>query len=185
MDTENRQTEPYSGGEFADRYRRHADTVYRLCYLLLRNTEDADDAVQSVFLKLFNYKGSFQDTEHEKAWLIVTARNTCKDMLKSWWRSRRRDLDVLPEKTCWPHDDHDKRDVLERLLRLPDTYRTVLYLYYYEGYSVKEMSAMLKRKESTLQTQLAKGRERLKTELGGIYGERSTPKGAVSRADTQ
>ncbi|MGG1639210.1 RNA polymerase sigma factor [Paenibacillus sp. FSL K6-3182] len=154
--------------EFSEMYERNIDMVYRLCFILLKNTMDADDAVQSVFLKLFKHNKTFNDREHEKAWLIVTAKNTCKDVLKSWWKSRRVDVDVLSEKTYWDNNEQ-QRDILEKLLRLPEKYRTVLYLYYVEDYSVKEISKLLDRKESTLQTQLSKGRTRLKDDLGGIY----------------
>lgn len=164
--------------EFAEIYHRNIDTVYRLCYIYLRNTADADDAVQSIFIKLFKCNISFHDREHEKAWLIVTTKNTCKDVLKSWWRSRRVDLDELPERTHWDNDEH-RRDVLEKLLRLPEKYRTVLYLYYVEDYSVKEISKLLDRKESTLQTQLSKGRERLRADLGGIYVESKPTQGTI------
>jgi RNA polymerase sigma factor (sigma-70 family) len=154
--------------EFAEIYQRNIDMVYRLCFILLKNTTDSDDAVQSIFLKLFKYNNAFHDRDHEKAWLIVTTKNTCKDVLKSWWRSRWVDVDVLPEKTYWDNNEQ-QRDILEKLLRLPEKYRTVLYLYYVEDYSVKEISKLLDRKESTLQTQLSKGRTRLKADLGGIY----------------
>lgn len=165
--------------EFAEIYRRNVDTVYRLCYILLKNTADADDAVQSIFLKLLNHDKPFNDREHEKAWLIVTTKNYCKDVLKSWWKSRRTDVDVLPEKTVWGNEEH-QGEILERLLSLPDKYKTVLYLYYYEGYSVKEISRLLNRKESTLQTQLAKGRERLKVDLkGGGYVDREPSQGTI------
>ncbi|TYP74583.1 RNA polymerase sigma factor [Paenibacillus methanolicus] len=171
--------------EFADLYERHIDRVYRLCFILLRNSADADDAVQSVFLKLFKHGQTFRDREHEKAWMIVTAKNTCKDILKSWWRSRRVDLDALPENTYWDRHDERRRDVLERLLRLPEKYRTVLYLYYVEDYSVREISRLLDRKESTLQTQLAKGRARLKADWGGKQGEGQPAQGAIGIAEAK
>lgn len=164
--------------EFAEVYERNMDMVYRLCFVLLKNTADADDAVQSVFLKLFKHKKTFYEREHEKAWLIVTTKNTCKDVLKSWWRSRRVDIDALPEKTHWDHDEQ-QRDILEKLLRLPEKYRTVLYLYYVEDYSVKEIAKLLDRKESTLQTQLSKGRSRLKIELGGKYRDGKPIQGSI------
>ncbi|MFB9328886.1 RNA polymerase sigma factor [Paenibacillus aurantiacus] len=171
--------------EFAEIYDRHIDRVYRMCFILLRNTADADDAVQSVFLKLFKHDKAFREPEHEKAWLIVTTKNTCKDMLKSWWRSRRVDLDVLPEKTYWDRHDEGQRDVLERLLRLPEKYRTVLYLYYVEDYSVREIAQLLDRKESTLQTQLAKGRERLRAEWGGKTIDGTPDQGTIGIAEAK
>ena len=175
----NRQSSEANNTSFTEIYERNIDMVYRLCFILLKNTADADDAVQAIFLKLYKYNKPFHDREHEKAWLIVTTKNTCKDVLKSWWRSRRVDLDILPEKTHWDHDDQ-QRDILEQLLRLPEKYRTVLYLYYIEDYSIKEMSTLLNRKESTLQTQLAKGRSRLKAEWGGMQIDREPIQETIS-----
>lgn len=153
-------------------YQRNVDRIYRICFMYLSNQTDAEDAVQTIFLKLFKSEMSFRDLEHEKAWLIVTAQNYCKDQLRSWWRKRHVDLPVLPE-GVW-HDDHQGSGVvLETLLSLPEKYRIVLYLYYYEDYSVKEISGMLERKESTIQTQLAKGRTLMKISLGGHYDQSS------------
>jgi RNA polymerase sigma-70 factor (ECF subfamily) len=149
-------------------YERNVDRMYRICFMYLKNSTDAEDAVQSIFLKLFKSEMSFRDLEHEKAWLIVTARNHCKDMLKSWWRTRHVDMAVLPE-GIWHDDREGSGVVLDKLLALPAKYRIVLYLYYYEDYSVREISTMLDRKESTVQTQLAKGRELMKLSLGGHY----------------
>ena len=156
--------------ELTELYQRHVDMVYRLCYMYLKNPTDAEDAVSTTFLKLLKSTTDFQDYEHEKAWLICTARNVCKDILKYWWRTRRVDLEDLPEIPTW--DDKDQAGfVLSALLSLPEKYKTVMYLYYFEGYSVKEISCMLERKESTLQTQLSKGRELLKIDLEGYFHE--------------
>ncbi|GMK41215.1 hypothetical protein PCCS19_42710 [Paenibacillus sp. CCS19] len=153
-------------------YQRNVDRVYRICFMYLKNRTDAEDAVQSVFLKLFKSDIGFRDFEHEKAWLIVTARNHCKDQLKSWWRTRQVDLAVLPE-GIWHDDREGSGAVLEKLLSLPAKYRIILYLYYYEDYSVRELSSMLGRKESTIQTQLAKGRALMRISLGGHYDQSS------------
>ncbi|MFZ5986492.1 MAG: RNA polymerase sigma factor [Bacillota bacterium] len=154
--------------ELAEVYQRNVDTVYRLCYIYLKNHADAEDAVQSIFLKLLKTDKTFNNFEHEKAWLIVTTKNYCKDILKSWWRFCRVSIDLLPEVAYW--DNHEKAgEVLEQLLSLPPKYKEVLYLYYYEGYSVKEISKLLERNESTIQTQLFNGRKRLKMGLGGIF----------------
>ncbi|XID90343.1 RNA polymerase sigma factor [Paenibacillaceae bacterium WGS1546] len=156
--------------ELAELYQRHADLVYRLCYIYLRNPVDAEDAVQSVFVKLIQSQTVFNDREHEKAWLTVTARNYCKDVLKSWWKTRRVALDALPEVPSWSAAEPSGK-VLARLLSLPEKYKTVLYLYYFEGYSVKEIAELLGYNESTIQTQLSRGRKRLKVDLGGNFLE--------------
>ncbi|MFF2479977.1 RNA polymerase sigma factor [Paenibacillus sp. NPDC058071] len=152
--------------ELAELYQRHADMVYRLCYIYLKNPVDAEDAVQSIFLKLIKAQTVFNDYEHEKAWLMVTVRNYCNDVYKSWWKSRRVALDSLPEVPVWEGSEPSGK-VLAKLLSLPEKYKTVLYLYYFEDYSVKEISELLGHKESTIQTQLARGRNRLKINLGG------------------
>ncbi|GAA3413191.1 RNA polymerase sigma factor [Paenibacillus hodogayensis] len=155
-----------SDKELAELYQRHADLIYRLSYIYLKNPVDAEDAVQSVFLKLIKSQMVFNDHEHEKAWLTVTARNYCKDVLKNWWKIRRVALDALPEVPSWTGDEPSGK-VFARLLSLPTKYKTVLYLYYFEEYSVKEISGLLGHKESTIQTQLSRGRKRLKVDLGG------------------
>ncbi|WP_244226567.1 RNA polymerase sigma factor [Paenibacillus protaetiae] len=160
------------GERMDDIYKRNVENIYRICFMYLKNPADAEDAVQSTFLKLLKSDIAFADTEHEKAWLIVTARNHCKDVLKSWWRTRKAELPNLPEAGMDDSFGHSG-EVLERLLSLPDKYKIVLYLYYFEEYSVKEIAGMLKRKESTIQTQLAKGRKLMKVSLGGYYGNES------------
>lgn len=87
--------------------------------------------------------------------------------MKSWWKSRRIDIDSLPDVPYW--DKHESHEIMDKLLSLPLKYKTVLYLYYYEGYSVKQISEILNRNESTIRTQLCKGRERLKIDLGGVF----------------
>ncbi|OMF94256.1 RNA polymerase sigma factor [Paenibacillus sp. FSL R7-0337] len=156
--------------EFAELYQRHADMVYRLCYIYLKNPVDVEDAVQSVFLKLINTPMVFNDHEHEKAWLTVTTKNYCKDILKHWWRTRRVALEPLPEIVTWNGIEPSGK-VVSKLLSLPEKYKTVLYLYYFEEYTVKEIAEMLGCKESTIQTQLFRGRKRLKIDLGGDYIE--------------
>ncbi len=154
--------------ELAELYEAHVDTVYRLCFMYLKNAQDAEDAVSTVFIKLMDSRINFNDNGHVRAWLIRVAGNTCKDTLKHWWKKRRVSLDDLPEVSTWDNGEQANA-VRAALLSLPEKYKTVLYLYYFEGYSVREMSSILGRKESTLQTQLAKGRELLKIDLGGQF----------------
>lgn len=145
-------------------YEQNAGHVYRLCFLYLKNAADAEDAVQNVFLKYWNCRRTFKDEEHKKAWLLLTAKNHCKDVLRGWWRSRRSDPEEIPEPAA---PQGESRELWGLLTALPDPYKVVLYLYYYMGYPAKEIARMLRRNESTVRTQLAKGRERLKLNLGG------------------
>lgn len=142
-------------------YDREYERVYRTAMVWLRNTQDAQDAVQNIFLKLLERPRSFQSEEHEKAWFIVATKNYCRDILKSAWR-KKVDLGEVPEQM---QEEKEIYDILTELMRLPLKYREVLYLYYYEGYSIKELSELLDRKQSTLQTQLATARKKLRVEL--------------------
>lgn len=138
----------------------------------LKNTSDAEDVVQHIFLKCMEKEMYFQDENHETAWFLTVTRNYCKDILKSFWR-RHVDVGDLPE--LYTKEDTEN-ELTEYILRLPVKYREVLYLYYYEDYSVRELSGILKRKESTIQTQLATARKKLKLELereGVPYGQKA------------
>lgn len=144
-------------------YDRQFACVYRVCKLYLHNIHDAEDAVQSIFLKAFEKEVSFTDEEHEKAWFITVAKNYCKDQLKSRWFSRRVEYSRVPE-ASYEEEFYD-RGLYEEIMQLPEKYREVIYLYYYEDYSIRELAALLGRKQSTLQTQLAVGRKKLKVLL--------------------
>ena len=150
--------------EFKEVYDQYFSMIYRISLLYLRNTEEAEDMVQEVFVKLIDKERSFNSEEHRKAWLIGVTKNACKDINKSFWKSRMVDIESLPELTN-EKKDSDLHFVLEELLLLPDKYKIVLYLFYYEGYYVKDISKILNVKESTIQTQLSRGRKLLKKKL--------------------
>ncbi|CAG7643858.1 RNA polymerase sigma factor [Paenibacillus allorhizosphaerae] len=151
--------------EIADIYRRQVDTVYRVCYMFLKNVPDTEDAVQSVFLKLIRSGPRFKDGEHEKAWLIVTAQNHCKNALKYWWKRKRAAFSRIFE--GFYVQKPPSGEILELLLALPDKYKIVLYLFYYEGYSSKEISSLIGIKDSTVRARLRIGRNHLQINLTG------------------
>ena len=148
--------------EFSALYRRHVKLVYQICLLMLKNVPDAEDAAQTVFRKALENHPQFRDTEHEKAWLIVTARNECRDQLKHWWRSRRADTKELEQAVWQPPEDSG---VWEQVAALPSRDRLVLYLFYYQGYSTNEIAQLLEEKPSTLRCQLTRARQNLKLRL--------------------
>ncbi len=150
-------------------YTRNVDAVYRICYVYLRSRADAEDAVQSVFLRYLQKQPVFRDENHERGWLLLTAKNICRDMLRSWWRHRV-GLDELPEPAA-PMRDKEPSELTEALLALPEKYRITLYLYYWEGYPAREVAALLGCRESTVRTRLQRGREMLKNDLGGSCHE--------------
>jgi len=144
-------------------YKKYVDMVYKICFMMSKNIHETEDATQNVFIKLIKHLDDFKSDEHIKAWLIVTAQNECKNMLKHWFRSKRSDLDSVPEATY--EDKNESDDTLEKVMSLDDKYRLPIYMYYYEGYSTSEISQILNIKHSTLRTHLSVGRQKLKLML--------------------
>ena len=132
--------------------------------MLLKNVPDAEDAAQNVFRKVLEYQKPFRDPEHEKAWLIVTARNECKNQLRHWWRARREELEVLEQLSYDPPSEEGEH-LRELIWELPEKYRLALYLHYYQGYTAQEIGDLLGRSPSTVRTWLVQGREKLKSRL--------------------
>lgn len=151
--------------EFASVYDRNIRRVYQICCLYLQNHFDAEDASQTVFEKYLDSGKHFTDECHEKAWFITVSRNLCRDELKKFWKKKRADFSEEQAAT----ESDAERELADALLRLPAKYKDALYLYYIEGYSVKEMSRLIRRNESTLRNHLAEGRRLLKIDLGGEY----------------
>ena len=145
--------------EVASLSERHVDMVYHLCLMLLKNVPDAEDAVQTVFRKVMEYDKPFHDPEHERAWLIVTARNECRNQLKHWWRTRRESEEVLNSLT-WEQPEDGA--LWESILRLPEHCRVALYLHCCQGYTAQETAEILGKNPSTIRGWLFQGRKRLK-----------------------
>jgi len=151
-----------SNDEMTQLYLRHVKTVYRVCFIYMKNKQDTEDMVQNTFIRLMKDATMFQSQEHEKAWLIRTAVNLCKDYFRTH-RMTPTDLTRLPETAVCDH--YDLNSVLDKVLALPPKYKTVVYMYYYEGYSSVEIAKILGEKESTVRSRLHYGRKRLKLEM--------------------
>lgn len=144
---------------FEEVFHRYKEMVYRVAFTYLKNEADALDIVQNTFIKLLKQDG-FNDEEHLKRWLLRVTINACKNNLKSYWNL----------KTIVFHEEyhyHDEKSIeLEELVfKLAPKYKGVIYLYYYQGYKVKEIAEILKISEASVKKRLARGREKLKIEL--------------------
>lgn len=148
----------------------YADAILRLSYTYLKNTDDAQDVCQTVFVKLLTEPRQFESAEHERAYVLRMASNACKDLLKSPWRKRTCGLEAVLEV---PAPEAADGSVLAAVNELPANYRTVIYLFYYEGYQAAEIGKILGIPTATVHTRLARGRARLKDILGGTDYERS------------
>ena len=149
-------------------FERYTNLLYRLCYSILLVREDAEDAVQDVFLKYYRKQPTFADEDHEKAWLIRVAVNHCKDILR---RRKLREFipfseveELLAEKEAEAYDS----GVLQALFELADRYRIVMILHYLEGYPVKEVARLCGISQSAVKMRLSRGREQLKERLKGV-----------------
>ena len=143
---------------------KYADTVKRVCVLHLKNDADTEDIFQTVFLKYALSSTAFENEEHEKAWLIRVTVNACKDLLKSFFRSRMVSLEDVRERAAVPQTSSE---VLETVLRLPEKYRQVVYLHYYEGYTAPEIGRILGKNVNSVYTLITRARQMLKQVLGG------------------
>ena len=143
--------------EIEETVHRYADTLYRICLTQLKNTADAEDAVQTVFLKLLQKAPSFESDAHEKAWLIRVAVNACRDTQ----RSRTRHPEEPLEDTDVPAQLRTESGVREALGKVPEKYRIVLTLHYIEGYTAAEIAPMIGKTQSAVKMRLQKGRQLL------------------------
>lgn len=146
---------------------RYSDTVRRLCAVHLKNEADTEDIFQTVFLKYVLSSVSFENDEHEKAWFIRVTINACKDLLKSFFRSRTVSLDNIMEQPWELPEDY--RDVWEAVFSLPQKYRDVVYLHYFEDYTAPQISRILGKNVNTVYTILTRSKQMLREKLGGDY----------------
>ena len=145
--------------EIARLYDAYAQDVFRLALSYLYHSQDAEDICHSVFLTLVEkdiplFPGS------EKAWLLKCAANLCKDQLKSFWRKSREELN---ENVVFTNERD--REIWIIVGTLPPKYRAVVHLYYYEGYSIKEIAKIIKKSESAVKMRLTRGKDELKKEM--------------------
>ncbi len=141
---------------------KYADTVTRICYVNLGSRADAEDAWQSVFLKLFKSKKIWQKPDDEiRKWLITVSLNECRDIKRKLFHRNHYDIDEL---NISYSEDFDK-DLIWAVKNLPTKYLQVIQLHYFEGYSVNEISQILSANENTVKSRLKRARELLKGEL--------------------
>ncbi|MCI9531021.1 MAG: sigma-70 family RNA polymerase sigma factor [Lachnospiraceae bacterium] len=147
-------------------YQAYKDTIFKLAYSYCKDKGQAEDAFQEVFYKFMKRNPQFRDREHEKAWFIRTTINVCKDILKSKWSRMVVQLEEWDGDHAFQDGSGDIFDELrEAILSLPEKYRVPIHLYYYEEYTVREIAQILHRSESAVQTQLQRGREKLKQKM--------------------
>ena len=140
----------------------YSDMIFKLAYSRTGNVHDAEDITQEVFLKYIKSGKKFNDEEHRKAWLLKVAANTGKSLVTSAWARHRADIDEARDiGKCM----EEKGEVFYAVAKLPEKYRTVVHLFYYEELSVEQISEITKTKTSTVKSQLHRARAMLKEML--------------------
>ena len=147
----------------------YGDGIIRLAFSYMKNQADAEDILQDTMLALLKSNKSFENAQHQKAWLLRVAINLCKNRLRcAWFQS------VLPLSNAQDVSvdlTHDESNLLTVIAKLPLKYREVIHLFYYEDYSCKTIATLLQKKESTVRSLLSRGRLLLKEKLQGDYND--------------
>lgn len=152
---------------FTNAAQQYQDMVYRIALNALGVPQDAEDAVQEVFLRLYTAEKPFESQDHMRHWLIRVTVNVCKDILRSPWRKRRVSLAELPAEPSF--ELPEQAELYREVMALPEKYRTALYLFYYEELSVREIGEVLGLRQSAVTTRLHRARAKLKERLTEVW----------------
>ncbi len=139
----------------------YQDMVYRIALNSFRNIQDAEDAVQEVMLKLYLRKEPFDSREHARNWLIRVTLNYCRGVWRSPWRQR---ISLEELTVAIPFSRPEDGELFQTVMELPEKHRTILYLFYYEDLSVREIAEVLHLSETAVTSRLSRARRVLKKE---------------------
>ncbi|SEH67908.1 RNA polymerase sigma-70 factor, ECF subfamily [Ruminococcus flavefaciens] len=146
-------------------FRKYGNTVLRAAFAFCGSYAESEDIVQDVFLSLHTSPKTFNDDEHLKAWLLRVTINKCKNLKRSFRFSRTCSIDELEQSEAIYEISTEGRELRRQISELPRKYAEVIFLHYYEGYSIKEIAGILEKNENTVGSLLKRGREKLRAEL--------------------
>lgn len=144
-------------------FEKYQDNLYIIAFNVCKNAEDAKDVVQDTFIQYYSAKKEFDDEQHIRAWLIRVAINKAKNMNNTFWRRNKMSLEDYMETLAF--ETPESEELFETVMHLPEKYRIVIHLFYYEDYSVHEIADILKLSESNVKVRLSRGRSLLKEKL--------------------
>lgn len=139
----------------------YANPLFRMCFVVLKHEQDAQDVLQETFIKYMEKAPQFESEQHEKAWLFKVASNLCKDLLRFKKRNTYVDMAEL-EQYC---KEPEEADTLKEVMLLPAKYKSAIHLYYIEGYKQEEIADILGISESAVKKRMQRGREMLRERL--------------------
>ena len=142
---------------------KYKNNLYAVAFNICKNPHDAEDVVQDTLVQYFSNRKQFETEEHVKAWLIRVAINKAKNINNSFWRKNKVTLDETMEMLAF--EGEESRELFETVMKLPEKYRIAIHLFYYEDYTVREISEILKISESNVKVRLSRGRNLLKETL--------------------
>jgi RNA polymerase sigma-70 factor (ECF subfamily) len=149
--------------------KEHMLSVFRVAYAVLNDRHDSEDVAQDTFLAYYMTSEEFESEEHIRRWLLAVAVNKAKNLVKSAWKRKNRPMEELENTeelgSAVAFSTQEDRNLLEAVAELPLKCRTVIHLFYYEDYKVKEIADMLNVSENTVKSQLHRGRKLLKARL--------------------
>ena len=150
----------------AEQYR---DRLFAAAFQVCGNAADAEDAAQEALLRYHLSDKQFESQEHIRAWLLRVAINWAKNTSRSFWRRNTLPLEEYVETLTF--DCQESREIFREVMALPEKYRLVIHLYYYEDYSVQEISRILGIRESNVKVRLSRGRQMLKATLQEVWDD--------------
>ena len=146
--------------ELIERYQKN---LYAAAFNICKNQMDAEDVVQETFVQYYTTKKEFESEQHIRAWLLRVVINKAKNLTVTFWKKHKCSLEDYMETLIFP--DPQSKDLFEEVMKLPEKYRIVIHLFYYEDYSVREIADILKLSESNVKVRLSRGRAMLKDSL--------------------
>jgi len=141
----------------------YKDNIYAAAFNICKSAADAEDVVQETFLQYYMTKKEFDDEKHIRYWILRVAINKAKNIQSSFRRKNEMSLEDYVETLTF--ETPESRELFEEVMKLPEKYRVVIHLFYYEDYSVKEIAKILRTTESSVKVRLSRGRVKLKDAL--------------------
>lgn len=165
-----------NAAEYNNCVEKYLKMVYRISFHYFGNREDAEDVAQDVFVKLYSSRLDINNEEETKAWLIRVTTNTCHSYFRNPFRKRKTEIDEAELENIIgigssEQEVINRKVIMDAVMSLPEHYRIIVYLFYYEEYSIGQISNVLGIKETTIQTRLSRAREKLRVALADSFPE--------------
>ena len=149
--------------------KQYQNNLYAVAFNVCKNAEDAEDVVQDTFIQYYTSKKKFESEQHIRAWLIRVVINKAKNMNRTFWRQNKQSLEDYMETLTF--ETPESENLFETVMNLPDKYRIVIHLFYYEDYTIREIAEILQISESNVKVRLSRGRTLLKETLQEEWGD--------------